>query len=158
MLISSSVRVPHQRFRSSSASSSACNTARCTAGTSVSVPRNQGSGNLGSGNLGSGNLFSAIRAPPPIRLNRAACSCVDVLSRAFRSYNVGGSSSPRKVGPVAQLDRALRFERRGWEFKSLRVHHFFALDFREPKLLIFTITVSRSLSCKKEFQTQHATL
>jgi hypothetical protein len=24
-------------------------------------------------------------------------------------------------GPVAQLDRALRFERRGWEFKSLRV-------------------------------------
>jgi glycine oxidase len=26
-------------------------------------------------------------------------------------------------GPVAQLDRALRFERRGWEFKSLRVHH-----------------------------------
>jgi glycine oxidase len=28
-----------------------------------------------------------------------------------------------KRGPVAQLDRALRFERRGWEFKSLRVHH-----------------------------------
>lgn len=27
-------------------------------------------------------------------------------------------------GPVAQLDRALRFERRGWEFKSLRVHQF----------------------------------
>ncbi len=24
-------------------------------------------------------------------------------------------------GPVAQLDRAMRFERRGWEFKSLRV-------------------------------------
>ncbi|MEY2413289.1 MAG: hypothetical protein QOD84_1895 [Acidobacteriaceae bacterium] len=28
------------------------------------------------------------------------------------------------AGPVAQLDRALRFERRGWEFKSLRVHHY----------------------------------
>lgn len=24
-------------------------------------------------------------------------------------------------GPVAQVDRAMRFERRGWEFKSLRV-------------------------------------
>jgi hypothetical protein len=31
-------------------------------------------------------------------------------------------------GPVAQLDRALRFERRGWEFKSLRVHHFQAVS------------------------------
>ncbi len=30
-------------------------------------------------------------------------------------------------GPVAQLDRALRFERRGWEFKSLRVHQFHTL-------------------------------
>jgi hypothetical protein len=30
-----------------------------------------------------------------------------------------------EVGPVAQLDRALRFERRGWEFEPLRVHHGF---------------------------------
>ena len=36
-------------------------------------------------------------------------------------------------GPVAQLDRALRFERRGWEFKSLRVHH---LDRRSPRLKV----------------------
>jgi hypothetical protein len=35
-------------------------------------------------------------------------------------YNVSGIG---QHGPVAQLDRALRFERRGWEFKSLRVHH-----------------------------------
>ncbi len=36
---------------------------------------------------------------------------------------MGDSASLKEIGPVAQLDRALRFERRGWEFKSLRVRH-----------------------------------
>lgn len=31
------------------------------------------------------------------------------------------------VGRVAQLDRALRYERRGWEFESLRAHQSQAL-------------------------------
>src|SRR4029077_20895869 len=41
---SSSVRPSHQRSRSSRASSSACSTALCTAGTSARVPRSHGSG------------------------------------------------------------------------------------------------------------------
>ena len=49
----------------------------------------------------------------------AACD-----ERLSLHYNVVGASTLRD-GPVAQLDRALRFERRGWEFKSLRVHHFY---------------------------------
>ena len=43
--------------------------------------------------------------------------------RPLPSYNAECGSRPifRRDGPVAQVDRALRFERRGWEFKSLRV-------------------------------------
>jgi hypothetical protein len=41
----------------------------------------------------------------------------------IRDYNVGDAEKFETIGPVAQLDRALRFERRGWEFDSLRVHH-----------------------------------
>src|ERR1700679_3092201 len=40
---SASESFPHHRSKSSSANSSACKTARPTAGTSVSVPRNHGS-------------------------------------------------------------------------------------------------------------------
>ena len=51
-----------------------------------------------------------------------------------RAYSYPEFLRPRKParlefarrGPVAQLDRAMRFERRGWEFKSLRVRHIIA--------------------------------
>src|SRR5439155_15453645 len=57
----------------------------------------------------------------------------------------------RKVGPVAQLDRALRFERRGWEFKSLRFHHC------SPLLSASQLFSSFVKILKREPQTQHAT-
>ena len=34
-----------------------------------------------------------------------------------------------QCGPVAQVDRAMRFERRGWEFKSLRVRQHMSRSF-----------------------------
>jgi hypothetical protein len=145
-LTCSSLKLPHQRCRSSPASSSACRTARCTGGTSCSVPRSQGS-----------SLLSDI-APPrrTISLSLLAihhCKCgrerparAEVItnyvgtvpawlvklpaSEDARTYITMLAAQVCRRGPVAQLDRALRFERRGWEFKSLRVHHSTA--FRTP--------------------------
>ena len=50
-------------------------------------------------------------------------------------YNVSGIGYH---GPVAQLDRALRFERRGWEFKSLRVHHVQFFSIPKSNLIWFS--------------------
>ena len=115
----------------------------------VSVPRNHGSGNSVQDHRSTSSLVS-LSAPNRWPLPRLSVAQLT----AFRG-ELADASLPtvgavqelqccalvvrKKAGPVAQLDRALRFERRGWEFKSLRVHHC-------------SLSMSRELSCLKFFR------
>jgi hypothetical protein len=59
--------------------------------------------------------------------------------------------SPSWSGPVAQVDRALRFERRGWEFKSLRVRQYHREDPYPPALRVRQSLRNQILRCAQDF-------
>ncbi len=147
-----------------SASSSACMTARCTAGISCNVPRSQGSGvpvpdidpprrpislsattnHVGTAAPGCPAERSSALALPEetsrAALDRTAGAAVPTWVDCTTMLGGVGQSAH---GPVAQLDRALRFERRGWEFKSLRVHHSFLIRVNPRKsAAAFPLTAS----------------
>src|SRR5690242_2694028 len=74
--------------------------------------------------------FSLLRSDPHFRIHfslliSAFCLCSIIIL------------TPEN-GPVAQLDRALRYERRGRAFESLRAHHSFPAFFSAQLLVRFS--------------------
>src|SRR6185312_10567498 len=104
-LSSSSLRPSHQRSRSSRASSRACNTARCTAGTSLSVPRSHGSG--------CSILFihyhPAFKIRDKMARNKQSGGVAAVILAAGMSRRMGGERPKQllRMGGKTLLERAL---------------------------------------------------